>query len=78
MLAAVFFAYPPRYFSHFLPSNQANFEIRLFYPVFSLLASILFLFSLYIYIYNRREIDMDEYIKIEISMDKDRNRKKDR
>jgi len=50
VLAAVFFVYLSRYFSHFLPSKQANFEIRLFYPVFSLLAWVLFSLLLYIYI----------------------------
>ena len=42
-------------------SKKANFEIRLVYPVFSLLAWVLFLFF-YIFIYNRREIDMDVWM----------------
>jgi len=50
VLAAVFFADPSLYFSHFIPSNQANFEIHLFYPVFSLLQRVLFSLLLYIYI----------------------------
>jgi len=65
---------------HSFISNQANFEIRLVYPVFSLLQRTLFLFF-YIFIYNRREIDMDvliyKDIKIENSMDieKDKDKK---
>ena len=66
-------------------SKKANFEIRLFYPVFSLLAWVLFSLLLYIYIIGGKSIWIYGYmdiwiykdIKIENSMniDKDKDKK---
>ena len=81
-LSCSYFPFTCPFSSYFLPSKQANFEIRLFYPVFSLLASVLFLFFyIYLYIIGEKSIWMDVWmykdIKIENSMDieKDKDKK---